>query len=149
MSGGDCPAVQINKHDTTEELEKRNCTCGIEECAYFDLLSQPIRSQVRAVDGMRRASRTNVYWHMCQSDKACELEGNSHATSTTHVLISPEFRIKSSTRGGTIDFLVSDKKWGLELLRGRNRLIGHMNRFKPGGQYYSMMASGRWKNTLF
>jgi hypothetical protein len=59
-----------------------------------------------------------------------------------HVIISPEFVIKSGSKGGTIDFLVSDKKWGLELLRDRDRLIGHMNRFKDGGQYYSMIVSG-------
>jgi len=36
-----------------------------------------------------------------------------------HVVMSPEFVIKAGTKGGTIDFLVARKKWGLELLRDR------------------------------
>jgi hypothetical protein len=62
------------------------------------------------------------------------LEGN--------VVTSPEFVIKSGTKGGTIDFYVARKKWGLELLRDRDRLVGHMERFKSGGQYFSMIQSG-------
>ena len=60
-----------------------------------------------------------------------------------HVVTSPEYIIKTGTRGGTIDFLVDRKKWGLELLRDRDRLVGHMKRFEPGGQYFSMIQSGR------
>ncbi|BDD58297.1 hypothetical protein MAP00_003589 [Monascus purpureus] len=56
--------------------------------------------------------------------------------------MSPEFVIKTGTKGGTIDFHVSRKKWGFELLRGRDRLVEHMKRFEPGGQYFSMMESG-------
>ena len=59
-----------------------------------------------------------------------------------HVAISPEYVIKAGTRGGTIDFLIAQKKWGLELLRDRDRLVGHMKRFEPGGQYFSMIQSG-------
>ena len=59
-----------------------------------------------------------------------------------HVVTSPEFVIKAGTKGGTIDFLVARKKWGLELLRDRDRLVEHMKRFEPDGQYFSMIQSG-------
>jgi len=58
-----------------------------------------------------------------------------------HVLISPEYIAKTGKGGGTIDFLVSDKKWGFELLRNGDRLTEHMDRFKPGGAYYGMIQS--------
>jgi hypothetical protein len=58
-----------------------------------------------------------------------------------HVVTSPEFVVKNGTKGGTIDFLIGRKKWGLELLRDRDRLVEHMKRFEPGGQYFSMIRS--------
>jgi hypothetical protein len=58
-----------------------------------------------------------------------------------HVVISPEFVVKAGSRGETIDFLVARKKWGLELLRERDRLVEHMERFQPNGQYFSMIES--------
>jgi hypothetical protein len=59
-----------------------------------------------------------------------------------HVITSPEFVFKAGTKGGTIDFLVARKKWGLELLRDRDRLVEDMKRFEPSGQYFSMIQSG-------
>ena len=59
-----------------------------------------------------------------------------------HVVTSPEYVIKAGNMGGTIDFLVAWKKWGLELLRDRDRLVEHMKRFEPGGKYFSMIQSG-------
>ena len=59
-----------------------------------------------------------------------------------HVVTSPEFVVKNGTKGGTIDFLIDRKKWGLELLRDRDRLVEHMKRFEPSGQYFSMIQSG-------
>ncbi|KAI9040193.1 uncharacterized protein KD926_008517 [Aspergillus affinis] len=56
-----------------------------------------------------------------------------------HVLISPEFVIQSGIKGGTIDFLVPEKKWGLELLRESDRLQEHMDRFKPNGKYFTLI----------
>ena len=44
--------------------------------------------------------------------------------------------------------LVEQKEWGLELLRGRDRLVEHMERFEHEGQYYSMIKSREWKSTL-
>jgi hypothetical protein len=58
-----------------------------------------------------------------------------------HVVISPEYVVKAGTKGGTIDFLVAQKKWALELLRDRDRLVEHMRRFEPGGQYFGMIQS--------
>ena len=59
-----------------------------------------------------------------------------------HVVTSPEYVIKAGNMGGTIDFLVAWKKWGLELLRGRDCLVEHMKMFEPGGKYFSMIQSG-------
>ena len=58
-----------------------------------------------------------------------------------YVVTSPEFVVKNGIKGGTIDFLIGRKKWGLELLRDRDRLVEHMKRFEPGGQYFSMIRS--------
>jgi len=52
-----------------------------------------------------------------------------------HVVTSPEFVIKTGAKGGTIDFLVDEKKWGIELLRERDRLLEHIQRFERNGQY--------------
>src|SRR6266567_1369225 len=54
-----------------------------------------------------------------------------------HIEISPEYKVRAGTKDGAIDFLIAQKKWGLELLRDRDRLVGHMKRFEPGGQYFS------------
>ncbi|KAL4936667.1 hypothetical protein BDV06DRAFT_216484 [Aspergillus oleicola] len=65
-----------------------------------------------------------------------------------HFIMSPEFIVKTGPKGGTIDFLIAGKKWGLELLRERDRLVEHMNRFERGGQYYSMMQSGEMEQYI-
>lgn len=59
-----------------------------------------------------------------------------------HVIMSPEYVIKAGSNGGTIDFLVAQKKWGLELLRDRDRISQHMARFGPDGQYFTMIQGG-------
>ena len=59
-----------------------------------------------------------------------------------HAIPSPEFVVKTDTKGGTIDFLIARKKWGLELMRDGDRLVEHMKRFEPGGQYFDMIQSG-------
>lgn len=56
--------------------------------------------------------------------------------------MSPEYVIKAGSNGGTIDFLVAQKKWGLELLRDRDRISQHMARFGPDGQYFTMIQGG-------
>lgn len=65
-----------------------------------------------------------------------------------HLIMSPEFIIKTGPKGGTIDFLVTGKKWGLELLRERDRLVEDMKRFETGGQYYSMMQTGEMEQYI-
>jgi len=65
-----------------------------------------------------------------------------------HVIVSPEFVVKAGTKGGTIDFLIARKKWGLELLRDRDRLVEHMKRFEPGGQYFGMIQSGEMEQYI-
>jgi hypothetical protein len=62
--------------------------------------------------------------------------------------ISPEFVLKTGTSGGTIDFFIAQKKWGLELLRDRNRLVEHMKRFERDGQYFSMIESGKMEQYI-
>ena len=57
------------------------------------------------------------------------------------VIVSPELVVKEGTGGGTIDFFIAPKKWGFELLRGRDRVVKHMERFGDGGQYFSMIQS--------
>ncbi|KAE8412341.1 hypothetical protein BDV36DRAFT_300967 [Aspergillus pseudocaelatus] len=65
-----------------------------------------------------------------------------------HFVMSPEFVVKAGSKGGTIDFLIAGKKWGLELLRERDRLVEHMRRFDKGGQYYSMLESGEMEQYI-
>ena len=65
-----------------------------------------------------------------------------------HAITSPEFVVKTGTKGGTIDFLIARKKWGLELLRDRDCLAEHMKRFEPGGQYFGMIQSGEMEQYI-
>lgn len=66
-----------------------------------------------------------------------------------HVILSPEFGIGETTKGGgMIDFFIEQKNWGFELLRDRDRLVEHMKRFEPEGQYYSMIKSGEMKEYI-
>ncbi|KAF7586255.1 hypothetical protein BBP40_009192 [Aspergillus hancockii] len=60
-----------------------------------------------------------------------------------HVAMSPESVIKTGPKGGTIDFLVAQKKRGLELLRDRDWLQQHIERFEPNRQYFTMIKEGK------
>ena len=62
--------------------------------------------------------------------------------------MSPEFLIKTGIKGGTIDFYVAQKKWGLEFLRNRDRVLEHMQRFEPNGQYYHMIEQGKMEQFI-
>lgn len=63
-------------------------------------------------------------------------------TLNSHAVMSPEFAVNGSTKGSeTIDFFLPRKKWGLELLRNRDFLEGHMEHFGPGGKYHNMINS--------
>lgn len=56
-------------------------------------------------------------------------------------LVSPEFFVKSGKGGGAIDFLLSSKKWGFELVRSSSKLSEHMRRFQAGGTHHSLITS--------
>lgn len=62
--------------------------------------------------------------------------------------MSPEFMTKAGTNGGTIDFLVAQKKWWLELLRDRDRLLQHMEKSEPNGQYFTMIKEGKMEQYI-
>ena len=46
---------------------------------------------------------------------------------------SPELMTKTGHGGGTVDFLLPDKRWGYELVRDRNRLPELVAGFSPAG----------------
>lgn len=50
-----------------------------------------------------------------------------------HAVLFPEFFVKGKTGVEAIDFFLESKKWDIELLRNRNRLVEHMERFQEGG----------------
>lgn len=58
-----------------------------------------------------------------------------------HAVLFPEFFVKGKTEGEAIDFFLESKKWDIELLRNRNRLVEHMERFQEGGG--SMIDTGQ------
>jgi len=64
------------------------------------------------------------------------------------VFVSSEYVAKKGKGGGTVDFLVSAKKWGFELLRNRDKLVEHMERFEPNGAYYGMIKSNIMKHYI-
>jgi hypothetical protein len=65
-----------------------------------------------------------------------------------HLVISPEYITGGSAGSGRIDFLIARKQWGLELLRDRDHLKEHMDRFDTDGQYYSMIESGEMEKYI-
>jgi hypothetical protein len=60
-----------------------------------------------------------------------ELYRCCHAFSEGSLLALPEF----GTAKGRVDFYVSAKQWGIELLREGDRLASHWGRFSRGGSY--------------
>ncbi|PYI27682.1 hypothetical protein BP00DRAFT_352884 [Aspergillus indologenus CBS 114.80] len=55
------------------------------------------------------------------------------------IKMAPEYLIKTGVRSGRIDFLIEQKKWGLELLRNSDRIRQHMQRFEEDGPYFTMI----------
>ncbi|RAH87262.1 hypothetical protein BO86DRAFT_423776 [Aspergillus japonicus CBS 114.51] len=55
------------------------------------------------------------------------------------IKMAPEYLIKTGVRSGRIDFLIEQKKWGLELLRNSDRIRQYMQRFEEDGQYFTMI----------
>jgi hypothetical protein len=56
------------------------------------------------------------------------------------ILISPEYIIKPANGKrvceGRLDFKLGESNWAIELVRQENDLQGHVDRFRPGGQYH-------------
>lgn len=65
-----------------------------------------------------------------------------------NVVISPEYVVKTGKGGGTIDFLLPSEKWGIELLRNRNKVVEHMERFTASGAYHAMIDSDVMKHYI-
>jgi hypothetical protein len=57
------------------------------------------------------------------------------------VSISPEFAAAAGTRAGRIDFFLPSKKWGIELTRDGEKLLGHSDRFAAQGAYGAWLQS--------
>lgn len=134
----------------TYKLGSRYCACLFLKIVPDNQIhdNTPLELAIRAIRGFRP----------CQlSDPPRSLAGNTLPLEDQyqkefyrclfmlldgHVVTSPEYVVKPGAKGGTIDFLIAQKKWGLELLRERDRLVEHVKRFEPGGQYFSMIKSG-------
>jgi hypothetical protein len=58
------------------------------------------------------------------------------------VLWSPEFGDGGVKKGGSLDFYLADKKWGMELTRESDRLKSHWERFQPDGNYNRWIFDG-------
>ncbi|KAF8213633.1 hypothetical protein K438DRAFT_1956999 [Mycena galopus ATCC 62051] len=59
------------------------------------------------------------------------------------IWISPEYGTgKTPNATGRIDFFVSAKKWGIELLREGDRIADHLARFAEGGAYDNWIQNG-------
>lgn len=54
---------------------------------------------------------------------------------------SQDFFVKGKTGGEAIDFFLEPKKWDIELLRDRDRLVEHMEIFQEGAG--SMIDTGQ------
>ncbi|OJJ94765.1 hypothetical protein ASPACDRAFT_64920 [Aspergillus aculeatus ATCC 16872] len=64
------------------------------------------------------------------------------------IKMAPEYLIKTGVRSGRIDFLIEQKRWGLELLRNGDRVKQHMQRFKKDeyrGHLYHVVFSGDFR----
>ncbi|RAH63999.1 uncharacterized protein BO66DRAFT_406762 [Aspergillus aculeatinus CBS 121060] len=57
------------------------------------------------------------------------------------IAMLPEYLIKKTAglRSGRIDFLVEQKKWGLELMCDGDRITQYMRRFEKDGPYFAMI----------
>lgn len=58
------------------------------------------------------------------------------------VLWSPEYGNGRIKQGGSLDFYLAAKKWGLEFIREGDRIRSHYKRFQPGGNYHKWISDG-------
>lgn len=71
-----------------------------------------------------------------------EFYSASDKVSQGSVLWSPEFGNSGVKSGGSLDFYLAAKKWGLEFTREGDRLRTHYARFQPGGNYHKWITNG-------
>lgn len=61
--------------------------------------------------------------------------------ATGQALAPPEYITKDGKGGGSINFLILARKWGVELLKNRSKIDEHMEHFEQGGKYYGRLAT--------
>ena len=66
----------------------------------------------------------------------------SDNVSQAAVLWSPEFGNSGVKTGGSVDFSLATKKWGLEFTQEGDRLRTHYTRFQPSGNYHKWITNG-------
>lgn len=66
----------------------------------------------------------------------------SDKVSQGAVLWSPEFGNSGVKIGGSLDFSLATKKWGLEFTQEGDRLRTHYTRFQPSGNYHKWITDG-------
>ncbi|KAJ6508972.1 hypothetical protein C8R45DRAFT_461445 [Mycena sanguinolenta] len=67
----------------------------------------------------------------------------SKTTKGRGLWLSPEFGTDSSSaRPGRIDFFITSKGWGIEVLREGDQTDAHLQRFEPGGAYNAWLQKG-------
>ena len=71
-----------------------------------------------------------------------EFYSASDKVSPGAILWSPEFGNSGVKNGGSLDFYLAAKKWGLEFTREGDRLRTHYARFQPGGNYNKWITDG-------
>jgi hypothetical protein len=132
------------------KLGSRYCACLLREL--------PLDGEIQYETPLCLAANAIMKFRPCQlSDPPRSVAGNTKPLEDQyqkefyrclftilegHVVTSPEYVVKTGRGGGTIDFVLPQKRWGLELLRDRDQLVAHMQRFEPDGQYFSMIKAG-------
>lgn len=58
------------------------------------------------------------------------------------VLWSPEYGNGRVKQGGSLDFYLAVKKWGLEFMREGDRIRSYYKRFQPGGNCHKWISDG-------
>lgn len=71
-----------------------------------------------------------------------EFYSASDKVSQRAVLWSPEFGNSGVKNGGSLDFYLAAKKWGLEFTREGHCLRTHYARFQPGGNDHKWITNG-------
>lgn len=125
-------------------LYEKSCSNEISCTSSLDLAINSIRAFIpRNISDPPRAETGQKFPLEDQFQK--EFYRAFYSITKGNALVSPEYIAKEGKGGGTIDFLVPLKGWGFELVRSRNRIQEHMERFYPGGKYYRLIESSTMK----